>query len=231
MSKEKLFCFPYAGGSSTLYEGQFQELKEAYDVISLDYSGHGTKFGLPLNETMDSLLQEAYQEVIEKLSKEESYCLFGYSLGSVVAYEIAWLLINNGFRAPRMLFLCSKDAPHKIPEEEWKHRLSEDDFLKTITDMGGIDEELLSDPLMTRFFLPIIRSDFKIFELYEEQNHGILDTNALVMYSNEDISDEDIHNWDDVITNVEYRCYPGGHFFIYDKHNEVINEILKRRKG
>ncbi len=57
----------------------------------------------------------------------------------------------------------------------------------------------------------------------------ILDTKALVMYSSEDISDEKIHDWDKFIADVEYICYPGGHFFIYQKSSEVVKEVLKRK--
>ena len=229
MGKEKIFCFPYAGGSSTLYEGRFHRLKESFDVISVDYSGHGIKFGMPLNETMETLVEEVYQEVVGRLSREESYCLFGYSLGSIVAYEIACRLRDNGYRAPRTLFLCSMEAPHKIPQEEWIHQLPEDEFLKEMVRNGGIDEELASEPLMAQMFLPIIRMDFQIYEQYEGKAHGILDTNAVILYSREDISEGDIHRWGGMFTRVEYLCYPGGHFFIYDKYNEVAEVILKRR--
>ena len=230
MSKEKIFCFPYAGGSSTLYEGSFQGLAKAFDVVSVDYSGHGTKFGLPLNETMDALVDEVYGEVVGRLSRGESSCLFGYSLGSIVAYEIACRLRDAGYRAPRVLFLASMSAPRRIPEEEWIHQLPEDEFLKALVEDGGIDEELASDPLMAEVFLPIIRMDFRIHELYEGKRHDILGTDAVILYSREDISDEDIHTWDGLFTHVAYHCYPGGHFFIYDRADEVVAEILKRRK-
>lgn len=229
MSKEKIFCFPYAGGSSTLYEGNFSGLKEVFDVIPLDYSGHGTKFGLPLHETMEALIEEAYQETKEKLSKDESYCLLGYSMGSVVAYEIACRLRTEGYRTPKRMFLFSMQAPRRIPEEEWLHQLSQDDFLKEIVSMGGIDEELLADPLMMKVFFPIIRMDFRIFELYDGVRHEMLDTDALILYSEEDIRTERIHGWDEVIARTEYLCYPGGHFFVYEHCDEAVGEILKRR--
>ncbi len=229
MGKEKLFCFPYAGGSSTLYEGSLSKLKEAFDMIALDYSGHGTKFGLPLYETMDEMVSDLYGEVTEKLSKDEDYCLFGYSLGSIVAYQIACRLRENGYRLPGKMFLCSMEAPHKIPESEWIHKLSEEDFLDEMISMGGIDEELLNDPLMLKIFMPIIRRDFQLHEAFEDTKHDILDTSALVIYSDEDISSDKIRNWDDFISNVEYLCYPGGHFFIYDRCDETVKEVIKRK--
>lgn len=229
MSKEKIFCFPYAGGSSTLYEGSFHGLKEVFDIIALDYPGHGTKFGMPFIETMDALIEEVYTEVSDQLSKDESYCLMGYSMGAVVAYEIACRLRAAGYRTVRKMFLFSMQAPRKIPKEEWLHTLSKEDFLNEMKTMGGIDEDLLTDPLMLRVFLPMIRTDFQIFELYDGTRHEILDTDALVLYSEEDISKENIGHWNEVISNVEYLCYPGGHFFIYDKCDEAVQEILKRR--
>lgn len=227
--KEKIFCFPHAGGSSTLYERNLQGLMEDFDIIPIDYAGHGTKFGMPLNETMESLLKEVYGEITAKLSKNESYCLFGYSLGSIIAYEIACLLRENGYKIPRMMFLCSMEAPHEIPKEEWYHTLSDDEFVKEMLDKGGIDAELVSDPLMMEIFMPMIRADFKLNELYKVKEREILDTKALVMYSSEDISDEKIHDWDKFIADVEYICYPGGHFFIYQNSLEVVKEVLKRK--
>ena len=229
MGKEKLFCFPYAGGSSTLYEGNFQGLQNDFEIISLDYSGHGTKFGLPLYESMEDMVDDMYKEVTGQLSKEEDYYLFGYSLGSIVAYEIAWRLKKDGYHIPKRMFLCSMEAPHKIPESEWIHTLSDEEFQKKMISMGGIDEELLSDPLMMEIFIPIIRRDFELHEMKEDKEWEILDADALIMYSDEDIADDKIRRWDDFVAGTEYICYPGGHFFIYDKIKEVTEEVLKRK--
>ena len=212
-----------------MYEGTLQRLREGYDMIAVDYSRHGTKFGMPLNETMESLVREVYTEVTQNLSKDEDYCLFGYSLGSIVAYEIACLLRDNGYRLPGVVYLCSMEAPHKIPDQERISTLSGDEFKKKMIEYGGIDEELLEDPLMLRIFLPVIRKDFQIHEEYDPPKRDMLNIKALVLYSTEDISEEKIRAWDDVISDVEYKCYPGGHFFIYERSEDVINEVLKRR--
>ena len=56
MGKEKLFCFPYAGGSSTLYEGSLCGLKEAFDMMQAMNTGHeGSLTTLHANGAMDAL--------------------------------------------------------------------------------------------------------------------------------------------------------------------------------
>ena len=67
----------------------------------------------------------------------------------------------------------------------------------TITDKGRDElkrwlreenaESEVRSPLMMKVFFPIIRMDFRIFELYDGVRHEMLDTDALILYSEEDI--------------------------------------------
>ena len=42
MSKPQLFCFTYAGGTASFFNGIAKDLTEV-DLVALEYSGHGTR--------------------------------------------------------------------------------------------------------------------------------------------------------------------------------------------
>ena len=53
MGKTRLFCLPYAGGSSLFYRDLGSYLKPGIELCAIDLAGHGMRMGEALNETMD----------------------------------------------------------------------------------------------------------------------------------------------------------------------------------
>ena len=52
-TKKRIYCFPYAGGSSFTFRNLSKCLSYLSDVIVLDYPGHGTRFGEKFADNME----------------------------------------------------------------------------------------------------------------------------------------------------------------------------------
>lgn len=85
----QLFCIPYAGGTSASYNTLTQFLAgEPIDVIALEYAGHGTRVKEPAYDSFDAMASDISNMISKRRIREIPYAILGYSMGSIVAYEI-----------------------------------------------------------------------------------------------------------------------------------------------
>lgn len=63
-TKKRIYCFPYAGGSSFAFRNLSKCLSYMSDVIVLDYPGHGTRFGEKFADNMEELTKELANQVL-----------------------------------------------------------------------------------------------------------------------------------------------------------------------
>ena len=62
MNKPQLFCFTYAGGNASFFDGIERDLPE-YELVKLEYSGHGTRHKEPYYQNFDELTDDIYVRV------------------------------------------------------------------------------------------------------------------------------------------------------------------------
>jgi len=102
-----LFLAPPVGGYSHCY----------YELArNLDFQG--AVFGLQLDETVPGTVEgmaERYVEVIKGVQRDGSYLLGGWSMGGVVAYEMARQL-KAANRNTDLLSMIDSYCPNSIPE-------------------------------------------------------------------------------------------------------------------
>lgn len=84
MNRIKLYCLPYAGGSKYVYNDWIRIYSEAAEIIPIEYSGHGERYGEPFYRSAD----EAAEDIAEMImsDKPERYALYGHSLGGTLGF-------------------------------------------------------------------------------------------------------------------------------------------------
>lgn len=92
----KIFCLPYAGGSSSIYSS-WKNLFRNCTIIPIDLPGHGTNINMNLLDTFSKNLEFLYNEIVSNISDSEKYCIFGHSLGGLFTYEICKKLSSQIF--------------------------------------------------------------------------------------------------------------------------------------
>lgn len=104
MKKFKLFCFPYSGGSSVIYEKWRKKLSPSIELIPIEYAGRGTRFATPLFENINDVVEDVFYAIKIHLDTTSHYSFFGHSMGALIAYELSHKLTQLNYTAPVHIF-------------------------------------------------------------------------------------------------------------------------------
>jgi len=227
MSKPQLFCFTYAGGNASFFDGIEKDLPQ-YELIKLEYSGHGTRHKEPYYESFDELTDDIFLQVKERYIGGD-YALFGYSMGSITLVEVLNRIItDSSMKEPFHVFLAAHE-PHTKAE---LMGFSEDELDEWVKDrtikFGAVPEKLLTNKSFWRMYLPIYRADYSIIGKFRFENVSLKTRiPAIVFYSETDTPRSEMELWKKYfIGDCEFFQYEGTHFFI-QKHQAEIADVIK----
>ncbi len=225
MDKITLFCFPYAGGSSIVYNKWKRYTNSYIDIVPVELAGRGKRLDEHLYDKMEDAVDDLYEIIKERVNG--SYGLFGHSMGSIIAYEIAHRINNSNLPNPQYLFISGKKPPHIERYKKIVHTLSDHEFKKELIDIGGTPREIFENEELLDLFLPILRKDFKVIENYKYTKRPPLDIETIVFYGlQENIQYSEAAQWNSY-ANKGCRIFEveGNHFFINHSAKDVVNII------
>lgn len=217
----RLVCLPYAGGSAVVYR-EWQHLAPPWlEVCPVEYPGHGARLGqAPLKE-VGHIVADAAGAV--KGLMDRPVALFGHSMGGLIAYELARWMVWEKSCPPVHLFISASPEP-RGPRSPASSRLSDEDMVQTLAEMGGTPQAVLDSPELLELALPVIRADFAALESYEHADHPRLPVPVTVIGGREDsvVAPERLLGWRECATEVGVHDVPGGHFFIHDLPRHLV---------
>lgn len=230
MSKMKLFCFPHAGGSASTYISWSNLISKKVELKPIEYPGRGFRAKDALCTTMEEIVHSVYETIVTMLDEEEDYILYGHSMGSLIAYEVAYKLIEKGHKKPHHIILSGGKAPQRRIKKKHSHKLVMEKFEDFVLQYGGKQtHKIFENKELKDYFIPILRSDIKIVEEYLYQKPAYLfDSNLSILIGEDDESTtwEDIKEWSEVTTkDCQFYYFKGGHFFIQENPKQVVNQI------
>lgn len=229
-----LFCFPYAGGSAYVFASWKKYLSKNINLKLIELAGRGIRIKEPLYTSMDEVTDDLYHKIKNDIG--DRFAFFGHSMGALIAYELAVKFIKENKRIPEHLFLSGRGFP-TIKKNDFIHELPEEEFKNTLINLEGTPKEVFQNEELTKIFLPIIRSDYKLVERYipKENMSQSVNTRVSILNGTNDIfTNEELQNWA-TITNKKclIKHFESDHFFINKKEEEVlsyINQTLKDPK-
>jgi len=224
----KLICFPYAGATSAIFMKWKEQLGEI-KIVSIDLPGRGRRVAEPLCNTIQEMVDDMEAQMLALINQEESYAVYGHSMGTLLIYELLHKLMEKEIPMPVHIFLSGKNPPH-IPFKKPIHQLPDDEFILKIALMGGMDANFFNDPLLAKIYLPVFRADFKIVETYHyEKKKNQLPVDITFFFASDDntLSSKYVKQWSEY-TSGSFRMFyfTGGHFFINERGKQV-SEIIK----
>ncbi len=232
MSNPQLFCFTYAGGNASFFDGIEKDLPKL-DVVKFEYSGHGTRHREPLYQNFDELTDDMFCKFKERY-KGGDYALFGYSMGTISLVEVLKRIFDDVLLpAPTRVFLAAHE-PHTKSELEGFSSGEVDDWIKKRTiKFGTVPEKLLNNRSFWRMYLPLYRADYSIIGKYNFEKLDLkTDVPATFFYSESDTPRPDMELWRQYfVGDCDYHQYSGTHFFIQDHHEEMAAIIRQRMSG
>ncbi|MHA6533454.1 thioesterase II family protein [Paenibacillus sp. BAC0078] len=224
----KLFCIPYAGGSASIYSKWKRKLLQNIELISLEPAGRGRRCDEPLYNNLSEAVDDLYREAAKVLDRSDEYILFGHSMGSLLAFELYYKLMEEGFREPLHLYVSGGKAPH-LERRFIYHDKPLKQFQEHIMDYDVESALIFQNDELLHFFLPILRSDFKMVEThhhtFKTQKVGC-DMTALTGTTDSSLTLSDITEWIRHAGKAfRIKQYEGGHFFINEYKDQIIEMI------
>lgn len=229
MKSTKLFMLPYAGGSASVYLNWKKLMPPEVQIYPLELPGRGRRYKESLINSVQSMVPDLIKSM-EAYEISVPYAIFGHSMGSLLALEVTHELVKQGYPLPVSLFLSGRDSPDS-KEKRVYHNLPEQELLQEVIKMGGTPPELCENSELIELFLPIIRNDFKLVEIYHCQRDTPLDCPFFILNGKQDsfIDLLEIEGWSR-FTSKPYtvKWFEGEHFYLHDHTKELCQYIWQQ---
>lgn len=227
-----LICLPHAGGSAGFYRPWAALLPPEVELLAVQYPGREDRFEDPEALDMAELAGAVADAVAPLLDRP--YALFGHSMGSAVAWELAHELRRRELPGLRRLFASGRAAPGTAVTGRL-HQQSDDVLSAELVRLGGTSQDVLDDPGLRSLVLTAVRHDYRIIETYRPPDRPPLSCPLHVLTGDTDpeLGEERIREraggWADLTTaRTEVRVFPGDHFYLAPKRREVVTAVLRR---
>jgi medium-chain acyl-[acyl-carrier-protein] hydrolase len=188
--------------------------------------GRGLHFRMPPLRTIEESVAWLVT-ALERLDGLE-FGLFGYSMGALIAYEIAHCLRVRKASMPLILMVAAHRAPHLSRNRSPVHELPDREFIERVAELDGLPVELLANPELVELLTPRLRADFEACEIYKPRDYPPLDLPLTVYGGTEDpdVPINDLTAWR-AHTRGPFRTVvlPGTHFFIQRSRNALTRDI------
>ncbi len=221
----QLICLPFAGGTSFAYRPFTDHLCDKITVVPIELPGHGSLFNKPQLTTMEEMTDCVFEQV-ESIVRNQPYAIFGHSMGGMLAYLLSRKIRDNLLPPPLHMFVSARRPGNVPPPFYWKD-LSRDEFLERISTLGGIPKEVLACRELMDIFEPILFNDVKALESHVHDEFApLLVPITVFLGEDDDIPVEDALHWcRETIGPVNVKVFPGGHFFAFERPEELAGEI------
>ncbi|MEU4554384.1 surfactin synthase thioesterase subunit [Micromonospora violae] len=225
-AEHRLFCLPHGGGSASVYRTWRRDLAPVIDVVPAQLPGRETRYAEPAMTSADALVTAMIDPLLA--GTPASFALFGHSMGALLAYEVAAATVARG-RPPVRLFVSGHHPPHLPSPTRELHGLADEDFIAALLSYGGIPEELLEDPDMVAYLLPIFRADFAVCESYRHPRRRPLPVPVTVLAGRADpaVDVAQLPRWAELTTaETTVRLFEGGHFYHLGEESDAVLKTI-----
>lgn len=219
----RLFCFHHAGGSAAAFRLWPARLS-GFDVCAVQLPGRANRLAeSPLTDV--HAVVDALLPVVRPLL-DRPFALFGHSMGTLVAYELACRLHALGEPLPDQLFMSGRQAPHR-PFPDWNmDGLSDADVLEVVQrEFGSLPAEVLQTPQLLELVMPTLRADLALLDKHRPDAIVALPRPLVALGGDGDgwATPERMSHWQACTTQpLRSHRFAGGHFYLDERLDEVL---------
>ncbi len=220
-------CLPHAGGAATFYRPLAEHIGGGVEVWAVQYPARQDRFHEPPVRTMDELARSVAAALMIA-AEERRPVLFGHSMGSLLAFEVARLLERAG-SGVRHLVASGRGAP-SVPFLGDVATRDDATVVAELARMEGTDPVALENPELLELALPAIRADYAVIESWAPDPAARVTCPITVCVGNQDslASGPDVARWQEHTSSgtVSVHTFPGGHFYLVE-HVQAVATVVR----
>jgi len=212
----QLFCFRHAGGSGAAFFGWQNRLGPSVDVVPLELP----RQCLTMTELADLLLAD-----LTPLPRTP-FAFYGHSMGALVAYHVARLLLQRTAEMPQRLLVGSFPAPHLRHGLAGAAELPDERLLATAAGIDGLPATLRDDASWRTCTARSLRADLAVCATGQVHDTAVplpCPIEVFVGTSDPLVRPRDAAAWA-MHTDAGCRVHPmnGGHFFVRESKDDFF---------
>jgi medium-chain acyl-[acyl-carrier-protein] hydrolase len=211
----RLICLPFAGGGASVYQALAGLLPPSIEVLAVQLPGREDRTREDPPDNLPRLVSACAVALRPYVTMP--YAIYGHCAGGLLAYEVAHEL-GRRFRSwPTQLVAAAQPAPHRQVTRFPLHELPDERLLEVIRERGGLPAAVERSPELVDMLLPLLRSDFALWENYEHRPRGPLPCPVTTVRGRDDdlVEMDDTKPWGDHSSaGWSELLVEGGHYFI-----------------
>ncbi|MEV0054777.1 alpha/beta fold hydrolase [Saccharopolyspora shandongensis] len=223
--KLNLVCFPHAGGNADFFAKWPANAVSGVQIHAVEYPGRGRRRDEPAAAEICPLADEIASHILALPSVP--LVLFGHSMGSVVAFEVARRLADVESAPPHALVVSNITAPHRLHRRDplpvtddgvWEHSYS----------IGGIPKPIYRSRVLKNMMAPTLRADYEMLNRYRCDPSPQISCPVTVLHSDGDVLTtlDDASAWNELtVGTYSYRGFTGGHFYLTEQEALVARLV------
>ncbi|MHB8062509.1 MAG: thioesterase II family protein [Ruminiclostridium sp.] len=224
----KLFCLPYAGGSAMVYKKWEKYLDKSIKLCLLELAGRGSRNKEPYYNSMQEAVEDIFS-LLELNLDEGEYAIFGHSMGSILAYQLAAKIKERNLKQPIHIFFSGRYPPSIWKGERNTYLLPEPEFIQKATRWGGIPEKLFKYEVLLKAAMETLRADYKVLETggYDPMIKK-LKCDISILFGEKDLISTplDMTAWKKYAgKQCSFHVFNGGHFYLHNNVENVVQVI------
>jgi len=230
-ARVRLFCLPHAGSGTSAYNLWKRLLPATIEVCPIHIPGRESRLAEPSIIDSPTLISGIAAALADHLDRP--YAIFGHSMGSLLALDLAFSLRDSGLPQPSHLFVSGRNATHVPIRQGELHRLPDADLIEALAiRYGGLPQEILETPELLELYLPILRADLTLLETHRYAPQPPLDCPIAAFAGADDrnVTPEGLAAWGDHTTAAfETRLFDGGHFYLTGPSRQALLQLIADR--
>ncbi|MFC7752698.1 thioesterase II family protein [Tsukamurella soli] len=219
-----LYIFPHAGGSARYYVPLARALPSGLKPVAVQYPGRRGTHDVAGLAGIADLAEAVYGRLAAAAPAEGGIALFGHSMGSLVAFEVARRFEAAG-RSVAQLFVSACAAPGRAGFDDVPD--TDRGLLEAVTRLTGAGPELLENDEFAARILPTLRG-FKAITDYSCPPDATVRCPIQAYYADTDqiATYDQVSAWSER-TGAAFgiRSFPGHHFYFEDDADQLASDI------
>jgi len=232
----RLICFPCAGGKASFFSSWEKDLPASIEVCAVSWSTIENRSEQALSANYSGLvatLAEAIRPLLDR-----PFALYGHSLGSLVAYEVARFLRSHYTFEPAGLFFAGSPAPQvwvnlfsSYEDENEEKSIKEKPIQALLSSFQAYSPDLQEDMEQRALMEEVLKRDAAPWSTYVYLAADPFRCPLAVFggWQDEFCRYPTLPPWKIHTTGAfSLRMFSGGHFFPFT-HTPILEEMITKQ--